>query len=1110
MKKYFCFLLCAIGLIVSAPSAMAQFTFIPRGAPDWRYLDNGSDQGIAWSNPFFDDSTWASGTAELGYGDFDEATVVSFGPDSGNKYVTTYFRKQFWVTNAAEWSNVVLRLVRDDGAVVYINGTEVARHNMPAGPVTYQTLANVIVNPPEESTFFEETLSPSVLVDQLNTIAVEIHQVNPTSSDISFNLELVGTKGSSGTAPTIVTHPQSQTVAEGSDVTFSVSATGSEPLRYRWRRNSITIPGATNSTLTLFSVTTSNAGNYSVIVSNSFGGVLSSNAVLTVTSTNLAPVVTLHRPTNGSTFSAGSNIPMLAEASDPDGTVNFVDFFANSTLLGRVMAANTNLYSFVWSNAPPGTFQIRAEAIDNAGGRGFSGSVQITTGAPSTNTGGFAFIPRGSVWRYRDDGSDQGTAWQAVAFDDSSWTSGPAQLGYGDGDETTVVSFGPDPFNKFITTYFRRHFIVTNAAQWASVAVRLLRDDGAVVYLNGTEIARQNMPAGPIDYQTLAVVAVNPPEESAFFEQPVPRTLLVSGQNTIAVEVHQVNPSSSDVSFDLELVGTAATRPTIVEHPQSQTVASGSDVTFSVVATGTEPLSYRWRRNAVTILGATNSTLTLFNVTSANAGNYSVVVSNPAGSVLSSNAVLTVITDGTNAPPVVTWLRPTNGSRFVAGSTILLQARATDSDGVVNFVEFFANGTRLGQVTSNTNLYNFVWSNAPAGTFQLHAEAVDSAGMRGISGSVQIVVASSNSPPVVTLTSPTNGATFRARQPIILRATASDPDGTVSFVDFFANTTRVARAFSSTGTFTSIWSNAPAGTHQIRAVATDNQGAQASSATASITVFSNRPPTAIAQSVTVQEDSSVAITLSGTDPDGDFLTFRVVTLPVHGTLSGSAPNLTYTPDPNYFGPDSFTFTVRDPEFESAPATVEITVTPVNDAPVAHIQIENAVTFLDRPTLITLDEASGTVILDGSQSTDVDNDPLVYVWSVGDPPVPFATGVRVTNEFPTDTYVFQLQVSDGELSDTAVAPVDLLTPCQAIGRIILRIEESSHPNTIKRPLISCLTMACRTFEQDDVEGGIDALGNFQDKVEARLGEIDPAFAEVLINAAQTLIDAIPPE
>ena len=246
--------------------------------------------------------------------------------------------------------------------------------------------------------------------------------------------------------------------------------TGTEPFGYRWRRNGVTIVPSGTDTLIIPNVQSNNAGIYNVIVTNAAipaPGVISSNALLTVIGpSNATPVITWLQPTNSSTFPAGSTILMTARATDSDGTVDFVDFFADSMNVGRVISS-TNLYNFIWSNAPSGTFQLHAEAVDNAGRRGISDSVQITVGPPSTSMGGFAFVPRGSEWRYSDDGFDPGPGWFAPEFDvEVFWPSGPAELGYGDGDEATVVSFGPDPFNKFVTTYFRHHFFVTNAAQW--------------------------------------------------------------------------------------------------------------------------------------------------------------------------------------------------------------------------------------------------------------------------------------------------------------------------------------------------------------------------------------------------------------------------------------------------------------------------------------------------------------------------------------------------------------------------------------------------------------------------------------------------------------------
>lgn len=130
---------------------------------------------------------------------------------------------------------------------------------------------------------------------------------------------------------------------------------------------------------------------------------------------------------------------------------------------------------------------------------------------------------------------------------------GPAQLGYGDGDEATVVYYGPDDENKFVTTYFRHWFYVGDPGSYPALNLRLLRDDGAVVYLNGTEIFRSNMPEGYIDYETYAASRLNSPGETNLVSIFVNPGLLVTGFNLIAVEVHQFEPASPDLSFDLEL-----------------------------------------------------------------------------------------------------------------------------------------------------------------------------------------------------------------------------------------------------------------------------------------------------------------------------------------------------------------------------------------------------------------------------------------------------------------------------------------------------------------------------------------------------------------------------
>lgn len=162
----------------------------------------------------------------------------------------------------------------------------------------------------------------------------------------------------------------------------------------------------------------------------------------------------------------------------------------------------------------------------------------------------------GATWKYLDDGSDQGSAWRGSSFADGGWAAGPAELGYGDGDEATVVNGGPVG-NRFITTYFRHHFDVADPGSIPGITLEIKRDDGAVVYLNGIEIFRTNMPLGPVDYLTPASAAVGGADENAFHAVTLPPTLLLGGDNVLAVEIHQSSPTSSDISLDLELFTSA-------------------------------------------------------------------------------------------------------------------------------------------------------------------------------------------------------------------------------------------------------------------------------------------------------------------------------------------------------------------------------------------------------------------------------------------------------------------------------------------------------------------------------------------------------------------------
>lgn len=191
---------------------------------------------------------------------------------------------------------------------------------------------------------------------------------------------------------------------------------------------------------------------------------------------------------------------------------------------------------------------------------GFTPYVDPASTPPNT-----VLFPLGSVWKYDDSGTDRGASdiveghpsygpahWKNPAFDDSGWASGPGELGYGE-NEAKTIGYGPNPLNRYLTYYFRRTFNVQNPAQYGSFLARIMRDDGAIVYVNGKEIGRTNMNPGVFHYDTVASVSSAGDDESSLNPLPFPASYLVAGMNTITVEVHQFSGGSSDMRFDCAL-----------------------------------------------------------------------------------------------------------------------------------------------------------------------------------------------------------------------------------------------------------------------------------------------------------------------------------------------------------------------------------------------------------------------------------------------------------------------------------------------------------------------------------------------------------------------------
>jgi hypothetical protein len=446
-----------VSFMVSVPLAR----LVPAGAV-WKFFDRTNDLGTAWRSNAFNDAGWNSGPAQFGFGDGDEATVIA-----SNRQITTCFRHTFPLPQPG-FSNLVLRLLRDDGAIAYLNGVEVFRSNMPTGAVNYLTLAVSNALPADETTnFYATNISAALLRPGDNLLAVEVHQSSATSSDLSFDLELLATP------PVGVTWLEVANTGGATDVGYTSARLGGTLLTLNGPPPDVTV----------------------------FWG-----------------------PRDGETFAAGwAHRRSLGLRGPGAFALEVTNLLPGATCFYRCFASN-------------GLAQVWAPA-----------SAVFVARAPLSA----ALIPASAVWRYLDDGTDQGIAWRSNTFNDAAWRTGPAQLGFGDGDEATVLTNRGQ-----MTVYFRRELFVPDPAILFSLTGHLLRDDGAVIYLNGVEAWRDNMPAGPVDFNTAASSAVGGADESSWLANALNPTLLRSGWNVVAAEIHQFTNTSSDLSFDFALEAT--------------------------------------------------------------------------------------------------------------------------------------------------------------------------------------------------------------------------------------------------------------------------------------------------------------------------------------------------------------------------------------------------------------------------------------------------------------------------------------------------------------------------------------------------------------------------
>jgi hypothetical protein len=471
------------------------------------------------------------------------------------------------------------------------------------------------------------------------------------------------------TTPLITGQPTNQTIAVGSKAIFSVTAIGTMPLRYHWQLNGTNlvngghISGATTANLTIKNARTNDSGNYTVVVTNIAGSVTSSNAVLTVAS---SPVITI-QPTN-QTMAVGSKATFTVTAIGTGPLsyhwqVNGTDLVNGSNISGATTNVLT-IYPAQTTNSGSYTVIVANHAGSVTSSNALLTVTNIATvisPQPTDQTVGV-----GSTATFSINGTAQRPFFLQWLKDGTNLTNGTTISGSIISGATTVTLHITNAQTNDGGTYW---IVVSNA--WGSLA----SSNAILTVATSPVIVTQptNLVLAVGSTAILAVTAAG--TEPLSYQWQMNGTNLVDGTNLVNGDITsgsttnvltisnvQTTNSGNYTVIVTNVVGSVTSSnavltatnvpPEITQPPADQTVAVGSNVTFSVYAIGTPPLSYQWQLNGTNLVDGgniTNSTTTNLIISNVqltdDGGNYTVIVTNLAGSVTSSNAVLTVTTN---------------------------------------------------------------------------------------------------------------------------------------------------------------------------------------------------------------------------------------------------------------------------------------------------------------------------------------------------------------------------------------------------------------------------------------------------------------------------------
>jgi alpha-tubulin suppressor-like RCC1 family protein len=454
-------------------------------------------------------------------------------------------------------------------------------------------------------------------------------------------------------APVITMQPQSVTTNYGATVSFNVGVSSGTLVTYQWRLNGVNIAGATATNYIIASVQLSNAGNYSVALTNSAGGVISSNALLSLVSvvgwgaTNADQTVIPNGLTNVVAIAAGGGHSMALQSN------------------GTIVAWGSNTYG--QTNVPPGLSNVVAisggedhsVALRSNGAVVVWGDNSYDQGSVPVNLSNVVRIGAGGWHSIAVRSNGTIVAWGANLFGQTNVPLGLSDVvavaagGYHSlalRSDGTLVGWGDNYYNQANIPADLSNVVAIAAGTDHNLA---LKSDGTVTAWGGNYFGQADVPPG---LTNVAAITAGRGHSLALMRNGA----LVAwgdnsfGQTNLPSDIANVIAISSRGDYSLALLNNGA--PVITVQPVSRKVAVGNNVTFNFLAVGNFPRTYQWRRNGVNI-GATNTSLTLMNVQPSNAGVYSVVVSNSLGAATSAPATLTVI-----APPILTALGFSNNT----------------------------------------------------------------------------------------------------------------------------------------------------------------------------------------------------------------------------------------------------------------------------------------------------------------------------------------------------------------------------------------------------------------------------------------------------------------